>query len=834
MTEACSSDCYCLTPGQLSNQPLELTNAQFFQTAFHLSADGIHPFYVSFLGKPHNGNWVGTLYNGSNAPERKDRNNYFSVSVFAPDAKQQYHRRKDNFAGQYVVALDDVVAQIKDGETKAQIPMNRIMLPPSYIVETSTGNFQVGFLLEQPITSLEEAQALSDDIIAAGLSDPGANGPSTRLMRLPVGCNGKHIPAFPCALRLWEPQRRYCLQALRTGLQLPLARALTLPSATSKQTLPPQTVAALTNINAVYQPAPTVNRVLESLRGQGLVKRTIAPGKYDITCPWCVEHTNQEDSGTVYWVPDEERPLGAFKCQHGHCAGRGILQLLEFLHVEPDDAYMTVRILIRPNEIKRIVSAVERVLAQTKLFYQRGGRVVRLLPQGPDAILSVQEVNQSALLLALGGLTRWYHYDARKKKNVQCDPSGRYLQTFLESGQHPFLPELIGLAQQPTITANGEVCLQPGYNPETKLYGAFAADAFQVSPHPTKAEAQQACQELKDLLQEFPFEQECDLSAALAAMLTAAVRTQLPLAPLMHVRAHLPGSGKSHLTSLIALFATGLHVSPTPMPKDEEECGKLLLSELQKAPAVVVFDNLTSDLYPFRSLCMVLTEERFTGRILGESRTAQVSTRALFLSSGNNVGPVQDMTRRVLTINLNPLEEIPATRTFQRPHLLDEVRLQRPHYVSCALTIISAWNQAGKPRDARAKPLNSYEQWSDWCRQPLLWLGLPDPVERLFTIMNEDPEREQVGRILAAWRERWGGKPFTVKNIAATVAYEQESELFDALNEAGFYTRNELDRRRLGWWFKHKEGWAVNGLKLVKYSVKGKQPYYQVIEVAKK
>ena len=56
-----------------------------------------------------------------------------------------------------------------------------------------------------------------------------------------------------------------------------------------------------------------------------------------------------------------------------------------------------------------------------------------------------------------------------------------------------------------------------------------------------------------------------------------------------------------------------------------------------------------------------------TGRILGLSKTATVSTRALVLSSGNNVGPVQDMTRRCITIHLSPNCEVPAARPFERP-----------------------------------------------------------------------------------------------------------------------------------------------------------------------
>ena len=162
------------------------------------------------------------------------------------------------------------------------------------------------------------------------------------------------------------------------------------------------------------------------------------------------------------------------------------------------------------------------------------------------------------------------------------------------------------------------------------------------------------------------------------------------------------------------------------LPTDDEECRKLLLAELLGAPAVIDFDNLTSDLIAHRSLCTALTSAHMSGRILGLSKTATVSTRALFLSSGTNVGPVKDMTRRCTTVHLDPACEVPAARRFERPELVRDVRRERGRFVSAALTIVRAWIVAGRPM-SDCRPLAGYEDWSELCRQPLLWLGLPDP-----------------------------------------------------------------------------------------------------------
>jgi hypothetical protein len=222
------------------------------------------------------------------------------------------------------------------------------------------------------------------------------------------------------------------------------------------------------------------------------------------------------------------------------------------------------------------------------------------------------------------------------------------------------------------------------------------------------------------------------------------------------------GSGKSYLCSLIIAFASPQRGAPTTFPQDDEECRKFLLATLLTAPAVIEFDNLTGDLVAHKSLCTTLTSEHLTGRILGVSKTATVSTRALFLSSGNNVGPVQDMARRCLTITLDPACETPATREFKNPSLVPDMLRERGRYVSAALTIIRAWTVAGRPK-TQCKALAGYDEWSDLCRQPLLWLGQPDPAEGIFEAMADDPERDTLGRLLNAWYLCFGHKATMVR-----------------------------------------------------------------------
>ncbi len=278
------------------------------------------------------------------------------------------------------------------------------------------------------------------------------------------------------------------------------------------------------------------------------------------------------------------------------------------------------------------------------------------------------------------------------------------------------------------------------------------------------------------------------------------------------------GSGKSYICELITAFATPQRGTPTTFPADDEECRKMLLAELMRAPAVVEFDNLTGDLIAHKSLCTVLTSEYMSGRILGVSKMATVSTRTLFLSSGNNVGPVQDMARRCLTIHLDPGCEVPSAREFKRPELVKDVLSERGRYVSAALMIVRAWIVAGRPK-ATCKAMAGYGDWSDLCRQPLLWLGLVDPTESVFEAMADDPDRETLGRLLTAWQAVFGGAPAMVRDaISHTSAFQDEQvDLREVIHDIAA-ERGDINRRRLGWWIKRHAGRIVDGRRFVRVS----------------
>ena len=128
--------------------------------------------------------------------------------------------------------------------------------------------------------------------------------------------------------------------------------------------------------NAVWQPRPSTNPVMDVLSQRGLYKSQISEGKHDISCPWVIEHTGQVDGGSAYFEPDDDYPTGGFKCLHGHCNHRSIRDLLDSLQVEPQAARMRAVIRVIDGDLNRVVDASEKALLDKGQYYQRGGAIV--------------------------------------------------------------------------------------------------------------------------------------------------------------------------------------------------------------------------------------------------------------------------------------------------------------------------------------------------------------------------------------------------------------------------------------------------------------------------
>jgi hypothetical protein len=163
--------------------------------------------------------------------------------------------------------------------------------------------------------------------------------------------------------------------------------------------------------------------------------------------------------------------------------------------------------------------------------------------------------------------------------------------------------------------------------------------------------------------------------------------------------------------------------------------------------------------------------------------------------------------------------------------LVRDVLRERGCYVAAALTSVRAWIVAGRPK-AECKAMAGYGDWSDLCRQPLLWLGLPDATESVFEALAEDPDRETLDRLLTAWQSAFGRTPAMVRDAIQRSSYmEVHAELKEVLHDIAS-DRGEINRRRWGWWIKRHAGRIVKGRRFVRASGNRSAESWQVESVS--
>ena len=576
----------------------------------------------------------------------------------------------------------------------------------------------------------------------------------------------------------------------------------------------------------VLLPKAAENPVISALKSRGLYRTPLGSGLHDITCPWASEHADGAHADATYFEADEFSANGRFRCKDASHGQYTIKELLEFLGVPKMDARNKAVIRIVAGDLHFVLDAAEKELAKRGKYYQAGGLIVSIRTDPNTGNPSIVPTSVQTLTRELSVAATWEKYEKRSDSWVPTDPPSRHVTLLDKSTNYRYLPPLVGIARQPYFCeADGTLVTEPGYNQISKIFAVFDLSLFAM-PEPTLEAAMQALALLEDLLCEFHFSQPSDKSTALSAIFTAATRISLPHAPAFHAKAHDIGSGKTYLNELIAAFASPAPSAKVSYPSSSTEATKVILALLLTSPAVVDFDDMDSDWLPHGSMKRMLTSQFMSERVLGYSKTATVSTSALFLGSGNNVGPSGDMRRRVATINLDPQHDTPATIEY-KGNPVATVLKNRGLYVAAILTIIAAWRKAGSPR-AKVSSVATYGVWADYCRHPLIWLGLADPATSLLEQVAHDPDSDPLIGLLSAWLAAVGSNATPIRK-AIELTRNGHADLLDAIRECSVEERGEINRTKLGWFLKKNAGRIVNGMKFVEAQADGRKAWKVVV-----
>jgi len=777
--------------------------AEFMAALITDMPEGAHSLVCSKPGDPGQGGWHaqdGSLVATVCPP---DHNNYVNCSSVYPDDDGKLAARKDRFAAYHFVLLDDVGTKV-----------DRALLAdfvPTAEIETSPGNSQVVIKLKEPITDQKQVSYLQQALAAAGLTDKGAQG-TMRWARLPDSINGKpkhrdkNGNPYPVRVKVLNPEVVYTPEEIQDQL-VPKVSA---PPATAPRPfgtvdpLPPPTAPG----SDVYMPRSAESPIVTRSKEVGIYKGQLAPGIHDITCPLVHEHTDSVDDGARLIDPSPDYPLGGLKCHHSHGENLKLRHLLDFLGLDRRAALNRPCIRITPGEIPAMIDGALHALAETGEIYQLNGKLVKVTFDCATGKYSFEPLSDGALTLLLAKTVLW---QVRKGESWRsANPDRETIRLLAQMKVYAHVPVLKGVVWQPLLDENGNLIIEPGYHPAAQLFLAFDPGKYSF-PEPTRTNAEAALTRLIALLNEFRFALPPDLAATLAAIFTATLRACLGRAPAFHLRAPAPGSGKSYLGDLIARFASPNPPAKVSYPRTDEEATKTVLAVLRQAPAVLDFDDMATDWKPHSAINRMLTAGSLTDRLLGQSETATVNTDVLVLGSGNNTGPLGDLLRRVLVIDLDTKEEQPATIQYEGDPLAD-MGQRRETFVSDVLTIVRAYIAAGKPK-AELPSIATYNgRWSEFCRQPLVWLGLDDPAQGLIEQLKSDESRPILGALLKAWHDRFGERPMKVRDFRD----EMDGPLARAIEDLPFMEGGPFNAGKFGWYLKRNANRLVDGYRLEK------------------
>jgi len=448
-------------------------------------------------------------------------------------------------------------------------------------------------------------------------------------------------------------------------------------------------------------------------------------------------------------------------------------------------------ITMQRGERLKAANAFMRLAARHGDIYKFGGALVRI-----DARGIFQPVDVETILFLMDLRADWQKATAAGPMPI--DAPFQVAKAVFHGFGRPF-NDLLGVVQNPIMLITGELIEKPGYDPKTKFFLDFAVSEWSDIPeNPTTEEITEAFETLYLPFEDFPFESNADRSVFIAALLTAAVRPVLSVAPGFYISATTPSSGKSLLSKCLSIIAGGkAEVIPHNDGRDaDEETRKRMLSIGMKSPRAIVIDNVIGH-FTSAALCAWLTSETYEDRLLGSSSMRSVSTRSLFMVTGNNITPVGDLCRRLLRIHLDPHMERPWERRFPLDPL-EHCRWNRLEMIRAAFIILRAGLMTGK-KDKRQ--MGSFEDWSDFIRPAIFRLNdgifdCVDPLDAIEAAFAEDPETTRAKALISAVEKFLIGDmtgDFTVSRLIAGSVHDED--LKDILTEIG---GDRLNSRSIG------------------------------------
>jgi putative DNA primase/helicase len=503
----------------------------------------------------------------------------------------------------------------------------------------------------------------------------------------------------------------------------------------------------------------------------------------------------------------------------------------------PRTVYSKTEIILSETTINDAAITAMQGLAEAKVpIYQRSGRLVRPasaeLFDAEGRIVKTTvlvELNATYLKAVLAKYFTWKRKTRVKEENGKIKNVWKYVNPGWDvpnlilamRGEWPF-PTVTGILSAPTLRADGTLLNQEGLDVRTGLLLINLPEMPEVKEKPSREEALEALKLLKELLKEFPFLDEPSRVVALSLVLSMMVRGALGQVPLHLFTAPAAGSGKSLLTDIASMIATGRRAAVVAAASRLDEQEKRIAAAMLSGRPLVALDNLTGVLTS-SLLCQAVSQPVVAYRKMGGDTEIDLECRSVFAANGNNIAIAGDLGRRTLFARLDVEVEKPWERAFeQKP--LEMIARDRGRYIAAALTIPLAYLAAGSPRRANTVA-NGFEEWTHFVRDALVWLDEADVASTMNTARDGDPDLQATLAMFAAMTKAFGTGQDAARTAAQIIEasilsldskLSQQERLHDALEGITPAGTKQISAHQLGSWLRAAKGQIVGGMRLCK------------------
>jgi hypothetical protein len=408
-----------------------------------------------------------------------------------------------------IIAVLGLVADM-DADTGK---IGKMPVKPSYIVETSRGNFQPVILLDRPYPPADVAP-LAEALKIATKSDSGT-GDLAHVWRVPGTCNWpnrKKIErgrsALPVAVRFSEPFTGlvYSVEELRVALvQWIAGNDNSKPGGQPDDQDTNSTTAADAGLiesflseelrAAAYKAPPGADRsavfmsIVRTLKGQGVsvdrIEKYLAAfpdgvgGKYAGRLRREIERA-YDASDTKDWRnagSGAATVAGGFSGGGGAPSGGSGAGGAAGPGAAANTSSNRPTIRIKPGHLESIVDEAEQALINAnRAVYQRAGKMVTVCEMKLATFNSGQVIGQrifehseSVLAGDLYAAADFEKFEVRKKGWIACDPPSKIVKILSERKGPLKLLILTGIVNVPIIRRDGSIRTKAGYDVETGL-----------------------------------------------------------------------------------------------------------------------------------------------------------------------------------------------------------------------------------------------------------------------------------------------------------------------------------------------------------------------------